>query len=219
MSAAVQAETSIESTGPDLVELFWIPLGAGGHCVSLNGQVYESLMALRAHRGRKRLYHSALQVRHGGTRYVIEMAPAWHQPAPACGAVCEGPVGSRLLQRWCWFRYEVRCWPEGRIPDVEAAVGSPVLLGTDADAAVRLLSAVERVPRLTWGRDEIGAGEMWNSNSVVSWLLTVTCHDLSRVQPPPGGRAPGWQAGRLLAARETAEGFELPSARPTRPCP
>jgi hypothetical protein len=42
---------------------------------------------------------------------------------------------------------------------------------------------------------------MWNSNSLVSWLLASTGHDLARIHPPDGGRAPGWIAGLVLASR------------------
>jgi hypothetical protein len=34
-----------------------------------------------------------------------------------------------------------------------------------------VLALVPRVPTVTWGRDELAADEMWNSNSVVRWLL------------------------------------------------
>jgi hypothetical protein len=30
---------------------------------------------------------------------------------------------------------------------------------------------VPDAPRPVWGRDELGAGEMWDSNSVIAWLL------------------------------------------------
>ena len=44
------------------IDLYWLPLGAGGRFVQFNGRVYE---AIRAHRERRRpldLYHSALEV-------------------------------------------------------------------------------------------------------------------------------------------------------------
>ena len=57
------------------------------------------------------------------------------------------------------------------------------------------------MPRLTWGRDELRLGEMWNSNSVVSWLLAGSRHETDLLGPPAGGRAPGWNAGlRLVRA-------------------
>jgi len=42
------------------VDLYWLPLGAGGHFVRLNGRVYEACDAAIHHRSRYDLYHSAL---------------------------------------------------------------------------------------------------------------------------------------------------------------
>lgn len=67
--------------------------------------------------------------------------------------------------------------------------------------ARRLLDMVRDVPTPVWGRDELGAGEMWNSNSVISWLLRRGDLDTAPIRPPPGGRAPGWDAGLVVAAR------------------
>jgi hypothetical protein len=44
---------------------------------------------------------------------------------------------------------------------------------------------------------------MWNSNSVISWLLAQSGLPADAIGLPAGGRAPGWQAG-LLAARRRA---------------
>jgi hypothetical protein len=65
-----------------------------------------------------------------------------------------------------------------------------------------VLSQVARCPPYTWGRDELHCGDMWNSNSLVAWLLASTGDVVEGVQPPSGGRAPGWQAGLALAANE-----------------
>ena len=40
---------------------------------------------------------------------------------------------------------------------------------------------------------------MWNSNSVVSWLIAAAGLPTDDLRPPPGGRAPGWDAGLALA--------------------
>lgn len=45
------------------------------------------------------------------------------------------------------------------------------------------------------------AGEMWNSNSVTSWILRRSGIDTAQLAPPNGGRAPGWDAGLAVAAR------------------
>jgi hypothetical protein len=185
------------------IDLYWLPLGAGGRSVRWNGRVYEALAAMAERRPARSLYHSALAVRRGQDRYTVEMAPVWSETGVDRGVVCEGPVGTRWLGRYRAFRYEVRCWLDGRIPDVAEAVQSPQRVSADPGRVAELLDVIRRVPSLTWGRDELGSGEMWNSNSLVSWLLAVTGHDMNSIQPPAGGRAPGWTAGLALARRGT----------------
>lgn len=201
-SPADRPETnSPGATPPWCIDLYWLPLGAGGHCVRLNGRVYEALAAWYGHRPARDLYHAALEVHCDGRRYVIEMAPVWNDRSPERGVVREGPVGARWLGSFRAFRYEVRCWPDGRIPDRAEAVDSPRRLSDDPAAVTDLLRTIQRVPALTWGRDELGAGDMWNSNSLVSWVLASTGHDMSTIIPPADGRAPGWSAGLLLSGR------------------
>src|SRR5215204_569030 len=55
-------ETVMRCPPSAAVDLYWIPLGAGGHSVRLNGKVYETLDAARRHRPRCDLYHTALVV-------------------------------------------------------------------------------------------------------------------------------------------------------------
>jgi hypothetical protein len=185
------------------VNLYWLPLGAGGRFVRLNGRVFETLDAALHRRRRCDLYHSALEVRLGDDRFVIEQGPVWNNNSvPERGVVCEGPVGSRWLGRSRLFRYEVRRWRGGVISDLSEAVASPCLLSSDPVRARRLLELVPEVPRATWGRDELQAGEMWNSNSLVSWLLARTGLDIGAVALPTRGRAPGWDAGLVVAARQ-----------------
>lgn len=184
------------------VDLFWLPLGAGGHCVRLNGRLFEATVALRERRTRCDLYHSALEVTLGGRRWVVEMAPVWNLSDPDRGAVCEGPVGLAALGRFRLFRYEVRCWLGGRIPDVAEAVDGPVRLSADAERAGRVLELAPAFPTYTWGADEQHTGDMWNSNSLVSWLLARSGHDVDVLRPPARGRAPGWSAGLVAAARD-----------------
>jgi hypothetical protein len=186
---------------PGAVDLYWLPLGAGGHSVRLNGLVFEAIAAGAQRRPRRALYHSALEVHVGAERHVIEMAPAWADRSGDRGVVAEGPVGARGLGRLRWFRYEIRCWRGGRIPDIAEAVESPRILTHDPVLARHVLELAPSVPRLVWGRDELHAGDMWNCNSVIAWLAARAGIDLSGVEPPPGGRAPGWSAG-LKAARQ-----------------
>jgi hypothetical protein len=187
--------------GKGHVDLLWLPLGAGGRSVRWNGRVFEAVAASVAHRDARDLYHSALEVHVGAERHVVEMTPAWGSGTTARGVVVEGPVGTRWLGAWRLFRYEVRCWRDGVIPDVAEAVDSPRRVSSDPVLARLVLDLVRHVPAVTWGRDELGAGEMWNSNSVVSWVLARSGHDLTDLGPPEGGRAPGWDAGLVVAGR------------------
>jgi len=187
------------------VVLYWLPLGAGGHCVRRSGRVFEALVARHEHRAGCDLYHSALEVRHGDERYTIEMAPVWSGAAADRGVVRRGAVGSRLLGRSVLFRYEVRRWRDGVIPDARQAVASPYQVSHDAGRAARILELVPLVPALTWGRDDAYTGEMWNSNSLTAWLLARTGHRMDTIGPPAGGRAPGWRAGLVVAARQAAD--------------
>lgn len=181
------------------VDLYWLPLGAGGHSVRLNGRVYEGALALWQRRARYDLYHSALEVATPAGRYVIEMAPIPHARGQARGVVFEGPVGSRHLGWMRLFRYEVRRWRGGTIPDLAEAVESPRQVSKDAAIAARILAAVPEVPAHVWGRDAADVHDMWNSNSLVSWLLVTAGVDIESVTPPEGGRAPGWEAGIAAA--------------------
>jgi hypothetical protein len=190
------------SDQPPSVDLYWLPLGGGGHSVRFNGRAYELVAAGLDRRPRRDLYHSALEVSVPEGRFVIETAPIRDANGAARGVVAEGPVGSRWVGRWRLFRYELRRWRDGVIPDAAEAVDSPRSLGGDYEQACALLELVPDVPMLVWGRDELGAGEMWNSNSVVSWLLARSGFDPDAIEPPPGGRAPGWDAGIVVARRD-----------------
>jgi hypothetical protein len=123
---------------PTGIDLFWLPLGAGGHCVWWNGRIYEAIAARLARRRVCDLYHSALEV---------------------------------------------------RVPDGEVETGR------------RLLALASSVPTPVWGRDQLRAGEMWNSNSVIAWLVASSGLDAGKIHPPRGGRAPGWEAGLVVALR------------------
>lgn len=188
--------------GPAAVDLYWIPLGSGAHVVRLCGKLYEMIAALARRQPRQDLYHSALTIEVPDGRFVIEMTPITDGHGEQRGVVVEGPVGVRWGRRVRWLRYEIRCWRGGAIPDVDAAIDSPIRLADDADRARRVLGLVPDVPAVVWGRDELAAGEMWNSNSVVSWLLARGGIETVQIRPPRGGRAPGWDAGVVVAGRE-----------------
>lgn len=184
----------------------------------LNGRVFEAVVAFRERRPRQALFHSALVVRLPGAAYAIEMGPEQRGDPLRRGAVAGGPVGSRLLHRWRIFRYEVRRERDGVIPDVAEAVDSPWRLTDDDRVARRLLDLIARVPTPVWGRDELGTGEMWNSNSLTSWVIARSGLPVEHLRPPAGGRAPGWDAGLAMAARAAEPPDPLsPRAAPAAP--
>jgi hypothetical protein len=184
------------------VDLYWLPLGAGGHFVRLIGLIYEALAAWRGKRPRRSLYHSALVVTVPEGVFVIEQA--WPMPdgdGAKRGVVGQGPVGAQGARSLRFLRYEIRRWRDGVIADIAEAVASPERLTDDVATARRLLALVSTVPTPVWGRDELATGEMWNSNSLVSWLIARSGLDVESVQPPIGGRVPGWDAGVDVARR------------------
>jgi hypothetical protein len=197
------------------VDLYWLPLGAGdaSRCVRWNGRIYEALAARHEHREARDLYHSALGVNLGSDRFVIEMAPVWGKKNVDRGVVSEGSVGLPGLGHSRFFRYEIRRWRNGTIPDVSEAIASPQRLSSDVVRAQRVLALVPAFPTVTWGRDELGTGDMWNSNSLIAWLLASSGHKTDLVKLPAAGRAPGWVAGLVVAARQTHELRDRMSSR------
>jgi hypothetical protein len=191
------------------VDLYWLPLGAGGHSVRLNGRVFEAVVARLDRRPACDLYHSALEVNVPDGRFVIEMAPA--RAGGSRGVVAGGPVGARWAARLRLFRYENRCWRGGSIPDVDEAVESPQRLSDDEGVARRIIGLVPQAPTPVWGRDELGVGEMWNCNSLVAWLLARTGAGLEPARLPARGRAPGWEAGLEVARRTTSRSGPCPA--------
>jgi len=171
--------------------------------VRLNGRVFEAVVARREKRAANDLYHSALAVEVPEGAFVIEMAwPIPDADGSRRGVVAEGAVGGRWARSLRMLRYEVRRWQDGSIPDLDYAVESPLRLTEDPVVARRVLELVPAVPTPVWGRDELRTGEMWNSNSLISWLLVRSGLDIDAVHPPAGGRAPGWRAGVVVARRQ-----------------
>jgi hypothetical protein len=184
------------------VDLYWLPLGAGGHFVGMNGRIYEALSAWRGERPRRDLYHSVIVTVPAG-RFVIEQA--WPIPSgdrEQRGVVAEGPVGTQRVRSLRFLRYEVRRWRDGVISDLDEAAESPQRLTDDVIVAERLLGLVPEVPTPVWGRDEVNAGEMWNSNSLISWLIARSGLDVDSLHPPAAGRAPGWEPAVIVARRQ-----------------
>lgn len=188
-------------TGPR-ADLWWLPVGAGGRVVVRTSRWWEWMRALRAHRTPRPLFHAALEVFDGHGRYVIEMTPTWGGPERPRGVVAEGPVGSRWLGALRLFRYELRCWEGGVISDRRWAVEPPTRIVLSPAAAHALRARVSAAPRFVWGRDPLGVGDMWNSNSLIAWLLEGSGIDADAIGPPRGGDAPGWRCGVMVARRE-----------------
>jgi hypothetical protein len=170
--------------------------------VRVNGQVFEAIDAALHRRTRCRLYHAALVIELDDERFTVELAPSPDREEASRGVVATGPVGSRFAGRLRLFRYELRCWRGGSIPDLAEAVGGPDRITDDPDIVRRLLDLVTEVPTPVWGRDELKGGEMWNSNSVIAWLIATSGLPTSTLRPPAHGRAPGWDAGLVVARRE-----------------
>jgi hypothetical protein len=193
-------------TGIEGVYLLWIPLGAGAAVPVAHwcGRAYEAASARREHRQRQDLFHAALEIETRGDRYVVEMTPAWGSAHNTANSVASGPVAFKVLGRSRFFRYEVHCWRNGVIPDRDHAVGDPQRLSSDPETAGRILDLASKCPRARWGRDEYGTGDMWNSNSLVAWLLARAGVPTTEVQPPSNGRAPGWRAGLVASGAGAA---------------
>jgi hypothetical protein len=198
------------------LELYWMPLGAGtsvgSHVVRVSGGIYERLVAATQRRSPRPLFHSALIAHTAQGPYVIEMTPVpRHGPAEERGVVGGGAVGSRLLGRSRVFQYEIRRWFDGVIPDIGDAIDSPVVISTETGEVEHVLDLLPDVPSAVWGRDQAQAGEMWNSNSVVSWTLERAGLATRAGTPPRGGRAPGWDAGVEMARRSGTPAGRAPS--------
>ena len=164
------------------VDLYWIPLGAGGHVVRLNGKVFEAVVSTFERRSPLDLYHSALEVRVPEGRYTIESAPVPNANAQERGAVSGGPVGSRWAGRLRIFRYEIRCWPGGVIPDLGEAVDSPQRMTEDEARARSVLALAPRVPTPVWGRDELQAGARPQEVAAARAVLDGANARLARLQ-------------------------------------
>jgi hypothetical protein len=196
------------------VDLYWIPLGAGARSIRFNGIVYEAVAARLQRRPRCDIYHSALVIDLCGERYMVEMTPVPDGHGDRRGVVAEGPVGMRVLGHLRLFRYEIRRWRDGVVPDLDQAVASPVRIANDPSTTERIFDLLQTVPTLVWGRDERHAGDMWSCNSVISWTLTQAGVDVEAVPLPEHGRAPGWHAGISVGVMSPAHSRTMDPCKP-----
>ena len=176
------------------IDLYWLPLGAGGRSVRLNGKVFEAVAAWLGRRDRCDLYHSALQVYVPEGRYVIEQAPAWSDGAER-GVVAEGAVGARPAGRLRLFRYEVRRWRDGIIPDLAEAVDEP----PPAERRSRLRPSAARA-RARGADAGVGSRRARRRRDVELELPDLLADRAQRaggsVDPSPGRRTGSGVAGR-----------------------
>ena len=192
------------------LDLYWIPLGAGGHSVRFNGKIFEALQAARERRPRRDLYHAALSSTSAATatRSSLRRRPTADESSR--GVVVTGAVGSRLWAGSACSATRFAAVAVGRSRTSTTRSVARARLSEDPAAVRRLLDLVSEVPALVWGRDEVGAGEMWNSNSVIAWLIARAGLPVGGLAPPACGRAPGWSSGVALAARGDASHAALP---------
>ena len=154
----VNVRTSMASSRPIAsLDLYWLPLGAGGHSVRLNGAHLR--VGCRAAETARPLRPLPLRPRGARARGTVRDRDDADPPSDGAerGVVAEGAVGARAAGRFRLFRYEVRRWRDGVIPDLAEAVESPRRLSTDSDCTRRLLELVPQVPTPVWGRDELHA--------------------------------------------------------------
>ena len=76
------------------VDLYWLPLGAGGHFVCLNGRVFEAVVSRLEHRPACDLYHSALQVRVPEGRLLIDRLMPCYDAVRAEHAIVPGDIAT-----------------------------------------------------------------------------------------------------------------------------
>ena len=184
------------------VDLYWIPLGAGGHSVRFNGRVFEAIEAARAApaalrplpRGARRRARTASATR-------SRSRPRRTRDEASRGVVATGAVGSR---------YAAPAAPVSlRGPLLARRVDPGSRLGASAGpagsrrpaVARRLLDAGRGRAHAGLGPRRAGAGEMWNSNSMIAWSLSAAGLPTAAIRAPAGGRAPGWDAGLVVARR------------------
>ena len=136
----------------------------------LNGRIFEAVGRGLEQRDRVRPLPLRMVVRVPEGEFVIEQAPVGTERELAASSP-KAPVGSR------WARADsdlpLRDPPLARWRDPGRRRGGRQPAAADRGFPLRAGRArsCANVPMPVWGRDELGTGEMWNSNSVVAWLI------------------------------------------------
>lgn len=185
------------------LELFWLPLGAGGHSVRVNGKVYEALLARAQRRASRDLYHAAL---------VAEL-PDGH-PLSRSGPSGTGSPAPPIAARWCRARSACVRWAVAVVPLRGAALAGRSHPGPRVRRGRPASSHRRRGRRTTCPRRrdrragaDLGPRRARARGDVElqlrhTWVLVRAGLDPSEVQPPSSGRAPGFDAGLAAARRE-----------------
>ncbi len=205
-----------QQRAPASVDLYWLPLGAGGRVVRWCGRLYESWAAWREHRDRAALFHAGLMLRLDDTAFAVEMGPVWNVTEPDRGVLLEGPSArggsavSGLPATRCGAGRAATFPDLARRCDPVRTTHEP---GTVAGRPGRAPAAAAAH---TWGRDELGAGEMWNSNSAVAWhsrapATTWTPSDRRPAAGRPGGRPASCWPGAAVDPGHRGAGAALTS--------
>ena len=186
---------------PSAVDLYWIPLGAGGRLVRFNGRCSRRSPPLAG------TGHDATSTTRSSSSRSTATATrsSWRRRPTAIGSAGgwwrRGPSGAAISAGCPCSATRSVSWRGGTIGDLGEAVGGPRRLSRDPGLARRLLDLVPAVPAARLGADKLHTGEMWNSNSVIAWLIAGAGVATELVAPPAHGRAPGWQAGLAVARR------------------
>ena len=125
ISGAGTSVTAAEGLEGAAVDLYWLPLGAGGHFVRINGRVFEAAAARAARRPARDLYHSALEVRVAPARFVIEQATVRDGHGEQRGVVAEGAVGIRGRPGFGSFATRYVAGQTGRSPTSTRRLKAP----------------------------------------------------------------------------------------------
>jgi hypothetical protein len=94
----------------------WVPVGTSCALMDVSTRRFEATLQRRP---RYEIYHSGLEVFVPEGRYTIEQTPA-SAHGEQRGVVGIGPIGAEWLGgRVRMFRYELRRWRDGVIPDIQ----------------------------------------------------------------------------------------------------